>query len=96
MASDDDFFVVRKFGTVCARVILMLQDRIVILTEELEKEDNECRQLGLDNGTLRHDPRPRRQQILEELAWRLEHYSERHALVVGMVSTLISEKTGSS
>ncbi|MCJ1483705.1 hypothetical protein MMC06_003873 [Schaereria dolodes] len=75
MASDDDFFVVRKFGTVCARVILMLQDRIVILTEELEKEDNECRQLGLDNGTLRHDPRPRRQQILEELAWRLEHYN---------------------
>ena len=75
MASDDDFFVLRKFGTLSARVALMMQDRIVHLAEELDKEDRECRQIGANNGTLRYDPRPRRQEILEELAWRLERYS---------------------
>ena len=75
MASSDDFFVLRKFGVLNARVALMMQDRIVQMSEELDREDRECIQMGENNGTMRKDPKPRRQEILEQLAWRLERYS---------------------
>lgn len=76
MASDDDFFISRRFGTLNARVILMLQDRLTYLEEELVKEDESCahEEQG-DNGTLRHDARKRRQEILTAISWALERYS---------------------
>ena len=75
MSSDDDFFVLRKFGKLNARVALMMQDRISQLEEELNYIDEDCRQLGVSNGTFRHDKIERRQQILEQLARKLERYS---------------------
>lgn len=80
MSSDNDFFVLRKFGKLNARVALMMQDRISHLEEELDFLDEECRLLGVNNGTFRHDKNERRQQILEQLARKLERYSteDRH------------------
>lgn len=75
MSSDDDFFVLRKFGKLNARVALMMQDRITQLEEELGSIDEDCRHLGASNGTFRHDKFERRQQILEQLARKLERYS---------------------
>ena len=71
-ASDDDFFVLRRFGDLSARVLFRLQDRIVKLEEDLERLDNTCRKDALDNGTFRYDPLFERQRLLDELTARLE------------------------
>ena len=73
-ASDDDFFVLRRFGQLSARVLLRLQDRIVILEEGLQRMDRMCQVNGSDNGTFRYDPCEGRQQLLDELTLRLEQY----------------------
>lgn len=76
MASDDDFFVLRRFGALSARVALMLQDQLTRLEEELEKEDVACMQMPKgDSGTFRNDVRSRRQEILGLALWTLEKYS---------------------
>lgn len=76
-ASDDDFFVLRRFGSTSARVALYLQDQIAQLEEELQYQDRLCKQAPedhADSGTFRFDHWPRRGQILTELSSRLEHY----------------------
>lgn len=73
-ASDDDFFVLRRFGELSARVLLRLQDRIVMLEEDLKRMDQDCVEKGLNNGTFREDPIWQRQQLLDYLTPRLEQY----------------------
>ena len=73
-ASDDDFFVLRRFGGLGARILLRLQDQIVKLEEDLEGWDHKCRKDALDNGTFRDDPIGQRQKLLDELTSRLEQY----------------------
>lgn len=77
MASDDDFFVLRRFGDLSARVALHLQDQIVRLEEDLQHEDQVCRlapDAEADSGTFRLDPRPKRGRILTDLASHLGYY----------------------
>ncbi|KAL8745122.1 MAG: hypothetical protein Q9190_002705 [Brigantiaea leucoxantha] len=77
MASDDDFFVLRRFGKLGARVVLRLQNEIAQLEDDLQAEDAFCmRQENpkLDNGTFALDPSERRKKIMEELTWRMERY----------------------
>lgn len=77
MASDDDFFVVRRFGGASARATLFLQDQIAQLEEQLQYEDHLCRQApkeDADCGTFRSDHWPRRRQILADLASSLGRY----------------------
>ena len=74
VASDDDLFVLRRFEKSGARVALMMQDRIARLEEDLAIEDMEGRYESSDCGTFRWEPRPRRQQILDEMTWRLAEY----------------------
>ena len=74
MASDDDFFVLRRFGELSARVLLRLQNRIAMLEENLQRMDRDCVEKGLNNGTFRYDPIWHRQQLLDELTSRLEQY----------------------
>lgn len=73
-ASDDDFFLLRRFGEIGARVLLRLQDRIVKLEEDLQHMDHMCLKEGLDNGTFRFDRNFERQRLLDELTSRLEQY----------------------
>ncbi len=78
--SSNDLFVLRRFSALNARVIMLMQDRIVRLEQELDEEDRAClRENGTqaDSGTFRHEPRPKRLQILEELEDRLKRYSKR-------------------
>ena len=77
-ASDDDFFVLRRFGELSARVLLRLQDRIVILEEDLQRIDNMCQENGYNNGTFRYDDNSDRQRLLDELTSRLEQYRRCH------------------
>ena len=87
LASSDDAFVVRRFGTVHARTILMLQDRIVRLEAELERDDRMCmiqtppksKEYLANSGSIRSDElhRPDRTKILEKLVPLLEQYGQR-------------------
>ena len=72
MASDNDLFVVRKFGVLSARVALMLQDRISRLSADLDIEDKQCRDQFLHNGDFRGDESTHRQELLEAIAVNLE------------------------
>lgn len=74
MASDDDFFVIRKFGEVAARVLLRMQDRIVQLEEELHKQDQISAEHSLHSGTFRKEKNLTRDEIMDELTWRLKEY----------------------
>lgn len=89
MASDDDFFVIRRFGKISARVILLMQQRITQLEEDLSKEYLQCRDEGGDNGTFESDYRWRRVQIMDELAWRLERYRESRSMGLSLGHQLI-------
>ena len=74
MASDDDFFVIRKFGEVAARVLLRMQDRIVQLEADLREQDRISQNHGLHNGTFRKEKNLLRDKIMDELTWRLSEY----------------------
>ncbi|KAL8966722.1 MAG: hypothetical protein Q9183_003240 [Haloplaca sp. 2 TL-2023] len=74
MASDDDFFIIRRFGKASARIILLMQHEIAQLEEALYTEDAKCLDEDGDNGTFDGDPRQRRRGLIEELARRLERY----------------------
>jgi hypothetical protein len=59
VASDPSFFVLRKFGTLNARVALSLQDEIAQLEEELDSMDKTYSHRDTKdahNGTFRDDP----------------------------------------
>ncbi|KAI9867436.1 MAG: hypothetical protein M1813_008994 [Trichoglossum hirsutum] len=78
-ASDDDFFVVRRFGALNTRVILKWQDDITRLEEELETLEKENSRVGgpaVNNGSFRHDAVPRRRQILMECYTKLKEYND--------------------
>ena len=77
MSSDDDFFVLRRFGKVGTRVLLSMQDQIVELEEGLQREDEWCKTAPkdyADNGTFRRDRNPQRRKILHDLSYMLERY----------------------
>lgn len=74
MASDDDFFVLRRFGKLGARIALLMQNRIAQLEEELLNEDIASRDARQHSGSFRNDPREQRNKILEELVEKLAKY----------------------
>ncbi|GME26553.1 hypothetical protein BKCO1_3000201 [Neofusicoccum parvum] len=78
LASDDDAFVIRKFGTLHVRTILMLQDEIVGLEDQLAAIDQRCEEQQVDdrddylfhNGSFRGDR-----------LWHKDRYEVMHRLV---------------
>lgn len=59
MASDQTFFILRRFGALNARVALSLQDEIVELEEKLnfmDKEYSSTEWPDVNNGSFRDDP----------------------------------------
>ncbi|KAL8680361.1 MAG: hypothetical protein Q9186_003440 [Xanthomendoza sp. 1 TL-2023] len=74
MASDSDFFVVRRFEKLAARVVLSMQFKIAKLEETVCRADEQCMLDKQDNGTFQGDRYVQRQKALEELEWRLERY----------------------
>lgn len=78
VASDTDFFILRRFSVANARIALLLQDRVSQTVEDLEKVDELCSQKDgkdVDNGSFRTDIEART-ELLEELQSRLNKYSE--------------------
>ena len=80
MASSPDFFLLRRFNRLNAWVQLDWQDEIVRLETELEqinKEswDNRGPSTRCSSVRPKHDPKPRRREILRELRPLLKEYS---------------------
>lgn len=82
MASDDDFFLFRRFESLNAQTILWMQDRIVQVEEKLEAIHKrvEDAPLGekLVNSSLRWDEKymQERHALHGELSCLLHHYSK--------------------
>ena len=72
VATDQSFFVVRRFGALGARVALSLQDKVVMREEELEALDKESSRKDendskiINNGTFRDDIVKRRRELIED------------------------------
>ncbi len=77
MASSDDFLVLRRFGQLNVRVLLLMQDRIVRKEEELANIDayGKLSADKADSSSLRSEPLPEREIILDELKAMLHEYS---------------------
>ena len=74
LASDNDFFVLRRFGTSSARVALYLQDQIVQGEDWLKAEDQQAMEEGQNSGTFRRDRRRRNDHIVQTLLPLIERY----------------------
>jgi hypothetical protein len=74
------FFFLRKFHAVNARVLLAMQDSILLLEEDLNKIDNNLSYKSQDNknhnGTFRREKNEERIRIIWKLQHRLKEYSE--------------------
>ena len=83
MASDHDFFVLRRFAETSVRVALLMQDQISELEEKLAQEDERCklaREEHAHSGTFREEPRLMRKKLLEELMDKLERYRKSRSI----------------
>ena len=78
-ATDQDLFILRRFGTVSVRVALALQDKVTELEEQLNSLDDfystEESPRNVDNGSYRHEVFENRKRLIEEqLPAKLKDY----------------------
>ncbi|KAF2622058.1 hypothetical protein BU25DRAFT_443440 [Macroventuria anomochaeta] len=81
MASDDDFFIVRRFGTINARVILWMQNQIV----EKERKLAELHKRMED----RSETSPDGEGMNDSFDWDIKNLPERHDLMRGLSDQLL-------
>jgi hypothetical protein len=86
MASDQAFFILRRFGTLNTRVLLAMQDEIVELEDQLNLLDEEASRkespYNVDNGTIRDDPfGERRELVTKILPEKLAKYSKHRKIL---------------
>ena len=74
VASDDDFFMMRIFGSTSARLAMSLQDQIVEQEKALKDADQRAIEDGLDSGTFRNDRQSERAEITAKLLPMVERY----------------------
>jgi hypothetical protein len=68
VASENDFFILRRFASVSARIALELQDEVVVLEErlgDLDRELSRREMVDVNNGSFRDDI-PERKEVLRE------------------------------
>jgi hypothetical protein len=107
MASDQAFFVVRRFGALNCRVILSMQDELVQLEEELETQDQLSMRKpapNIHNGSFRLDnSNERRKLITETIPQKLKEYSKClakllmatwHKRLMNTIDSFINEYSG--
>jgi hypothetical protein len=77
IASENDFYILRRFASLNARVALSLQDQISVLEEQLDELDKHCSRRDaedLHNGSFR-DNREERTALVEMIYEKLTKYS---------------------
>jgi hypothetical protein len=78
VASDNDFFFLRRFGTLHARVLLSLQDQLVELEQRLKDLDTKAAEKTAPdqhNGSFRLDKVVERSQTIRDIQTKLKEYS---------------------
>ena len=78
LASDNDFLILRRFGTLHARVLLALQDQICVLEETLNSIDREASRKEaphIHNGSFRTDQVQNRMDLILQIDKKLREYS---------------------
>jgi hypothetical protein len=78
IASDDDFFVIRRFSTLTARVILALQDQLSQIEEQLESLERQLKipEAGLvHNGSFQEEMHSSRTELVLKANLKLREYS---------------------
>lgn len=79
LASDNDFLIFRRFGTLNTRILLKLQDEIAVLEKKLEKleaQHSSPTATDIHNGSFRQEALPERPQLLSDIQQRLRQYSQ--------------------
>ncbi len=78
IASDNDFYIVRKFALLNTRVTLALQDQIAVLETDLDELDAQYSKRDADNphNESFRDNREDRTELIEKLTRKLAKYSE--------------------
>mgnify|MGYP004501185465 CR=1 FL=1 len=78
LASDDDFLIFRRFGALNARLLLYLQDEIVVLEERLRDLEERHAAPGaadIHNGSFRQEALPERRALLDLISMKVREYS---------------------
>ncbi|KAI1742669.1 hypothetical protein F4680DRAFT_411389 [Xylaria scruposa] len=78
VASEDDFFILRRFNSLNVRIALLLQDEIVVLENELAEIDGRASRKDsedLHNGSFRQDQNDRI-AVLHQIRQRMLKYNE--------------------
>jgi len=78
LASETDFLIFQRCGAVSARILLRLQDRVVVLQKKLDKLDRKLKRReakDIHNGSFRQDDADR-EHVLNELQVALSEYSK--------------------
>ncbi len=79
VASDNDFFTLRRFGALTARVLLGLQDQLSQLEEKLDVLEKQHRRgdiFDIHNGSFRQDTLAERKKLISEAQEILVKYSQ--------------------
>ncbi len=77
LASENDFFIFRKFASLNSRIALRLQDQLSVLNGELEELDIRYSRkdaADVNNGSFRYD-QVDRSELLERIQDKLVKYS---------------------
>ncbi len=78
VASDNDFFVLRRFGALSARVLLGLQDQLSRVEEDLEALEKKARDVNapdVHNGSFRQETQRDREALTCQAQRLLKEYS---------------------
>ena len=81
MASDDDFFIIRRFGTVNARVILWMQNQVVEKERQLAELDKRMEnrlEISLEGEGMN-----------DSFGWDVTNLPERHTLMRDLSEQLL-------
>ena len=79
IASDNDFLVFRRFGTLSARVLLSLQDQLSCVEKDLEACEKRVREKDapdVHNGSFRDDSQKDRRDLVCQAKHLLREYSQ--------------------
>jgi hypothetical protein len=79
IASDNDFFILRRFSTLAVRVLLALQDELAELEDQLATIDarlSDPLAPDVHNGSFRQETSEMRLELIREIDRKLRSYSE--------------------
>ena len=79
IASDEDYLILRRFGCLHIRVLLMLQDELVELEGQLAEMDAALAAkdyIDIHNGSFREETSEDRLDLIHEIERRLRNYNE--------------------